>query len=86
MSRFTSERPTWSDSGRETAERDGRRPVMGAAALGLMAGIALGFAGYFGGFWAFLLVAVLGTLGLVAGLAVEGRLDLGALTRSRRRR
>ncbi|WP_392960508.1 hypothetical protein [Streptomyces sp. LN245] len=42
----------------------------------------LGFAGYFGGFWAFLLVLVLGTAGLIGGLALQGDLDL----RTRRQR
>lgn len=39
-------------------------------------GMALGFAGYFGGFWAFLLVLVLGAAGLIVGLVVQGDLDL----------
>ncbi|MCE0447865.1 hypothetical protein LT493_40170 [Streptomyces tricolor] len=34
------------------------------AMVGLIAGMALGFAGYFGGFGAFLLVAALGAVGL----------------------
>lgn len=45
---------------------------MSTAALGLLAGMALGFAGYFGGFWAFLLVLVLGAVGLVVGRLLEG--------------
>jgi uncharacterized membrane protein len=40
--------------------------------------MALGFAGYFGGFWAFLLVLVLGAVGLIVGLVVQGDLDLHA--------
>lgn len=55
---------------------------MNTATTGLAAGMALGFAAYFGGFWAFLLVLVLGAVGLTAGLALQGDLDL----RSRRRR
>ncbi|MER6387117.1 hypothetical protein ACFXEL_18730 [Streptomyces sp. NPDC059382] len=35
--------------------------------LGLLVGMALAFAGWFGGFGAFLLVAALGTLGFLAG-------------------
>ncbi|MEU1664563.1 hypothetical protein ABZ547_13275 [Streptomyces sparsogenes] len=50
--------------------------MMNTATTGLAAGMALGFAGYFGGFWAFLLVLVLGAAGLIAGLAVQGDLDL----------
>jgi uncharacterized membrane protein len=56
--------------------------MMNAATTGLAAGTALGFAGYFGGFWAFLLVLVLGTAGLIGGLALQGDLDL----RTRRQR
>ncbi|AEW93399.1 MULTISPECIES: hypothetical protein [Streptomycetaceae] len=44
---------------------------MSMAVVGLAAGMALGFAGYFGGFWAFLLVAALGAIGLLAGRLVE---------------
>ncbi|MGW1541717.1 hypothetical protein ACWCPM_16025 [Streptomyces sp. NPDC002309] len=55
---------------------------MNTATTGLAAGMALGFAGYFGGFWAFLLVLVLGATGLTVGLAVQGDLDL----RGRRQR
>ncbi|MFR9788108.1 hypothetical protein ACL07V_05420 [Streptomyces sp. MB22_4] len=56
--------------------------MMNAATTGLAAGMALGFAGYFGGFWAFLLVLVLGAAGLIVGLALQGDLDV----RARRRR
>ncbi|MEU8844265.1 hypothetical protein AB0D97_35035 [Streptomyces roseus] len=45
---------------------------MSAAAVGLLAGMALGFAAFFGGFWAFLLVLVLGAVGLVVGLMAQG--------------
>jgi uncharacterized membrane protein len=38
--------------------------------------MALGFAGYFGGFWAFLLVAALGAVGLVVGLVLQGDADV----------
>ncbi|WP_202425619.1 hypothetical protein [Streptomyces sp. HUCO-GS316] len=55
---------------------------MNAASTGLAAGMALGFAGYFGGFWAFLLVLVLGAAGLLAGLVLQGDVDL----RGRRQR
>ncbi|WP_159046420.1 hypothetical protein [Streptomyces sp. MMG1121] len=50
--------------------------MMKAATTGLAAGMALGFAGYFGGFWAFLLVLVLGAAGLIVGLVAQGDLDL----------
>jgi hypothetical protein len=61
------------DSAREMGEW-----VMNTATTGLAAGMALGFAGYFGGFWAFLLVLVLGAAGLVVGLVLQGDLDLRA--------
>lgn len=38
---------------------------MSMAVVGLVAGMALGFAGYFGGFGAFLLVAALGAVGFI---------------------
>jgi hypothetical protein len=51
------------------------------AVVGMLAGMALGFAGYFGGFGAFLLVAALGAVGFVAGRLVEGDVGLGDLLR-----
>ncbi|MDH6134352.1 uncharacterized membrane protein YjjP (DUF1212 family) [Kitasatospora sp. MAA4] len=62
---------------------------MSLAFIGMVAGMALGFAGYFGGFAAFLLVAVLGAVGFVVGRLLEGDVDLGDLRdllRSRDRR
>ncbi|MDH6117406.1 hypothetical protein [Kitasatospora sp. GAS204B] len=62
---------------------------MNLALIGMVAGMALGFAGYFGGFAAFLLVAVLGVVGFVAGRVLEGDIDLrdlGDLLRGRDRR
>ncbi|MEJ1200212.1 MULTISPECIES: hypothetical protein [unclassified Streptomyces] len=56
---------------------------MSMAVVGLMAGMALGFAGYFGGFGAFLLVAALGAVGFVVGRLLEGDMDLGDFFRSR---
>lgn len=56
---------------------------MSATAIGLGFGLALGFAGAFGGFVAFLIVLVLGAAGLVAGLWLDGKLDLSALTARR---
>lgn len=52
---------------------------MNATQTGLLAGLALGFAGAFGGFSAFLIVAVLGLIGLVVGRVLDGRLDLSAV-------
>ncbi|GAA1135232.1 hypothetical protein F4556_001766 [Kitasatospora gansuensis] len=62
---------------------------MNLGLIGLVVGMALGFAGYFGGFAAFLLVAVLGGVGFVVGRLLEGDLDLhdlGDLLRGRDRR
>jgi uncharacterized membrane protein len=57
--------------------------VMSRAVVGLIAGMALGFAAYFGGFWAFLLVLALGAVGLVAGRLTEGDLEPGYFVRRR---
>ncbi|MET8544048.1 hypothetical protein ABZW03_25870 [Kitasatospora sp. NPDC004799] len=62
---------------------------MNLAIVGLVVGMALGFAGYFGGFAAFLLVAALGLVGFVIGRLLEGDIelgDLGDLLRGRERR
>ncbi|MDK1474253.1 hypothetical protein QNO07_12625 [Streptomyces sp. 549] len=48
---------------------------MSMAVIGLITGMALGFAGYFGGFGAFLLVAALGAVGFVAGRFADGDLE-----------
>ncbi|MEJ8644870.1 MULTISPECIES: hypothetical protein [unclassified Streptomyces] len=56
---------------------------MSMAIAGLFAGMALAFAGYFGGFGAFLLVAALGTIGFVAGRFLDGDLEAGDLFRRR---
>ncbi len=53
--------------------------------VGLAFGTALGFAGAFGGFGAFVIVLVFGTVGFLAGRALTGELDLGQLLGSRRR-
>ncbi|MFG2307263.1 hypothetical protein ACGFS9_01025 [Streptomyces sp. NPDC048566] len=45
---------------------------MNRAIVGMFAGMALAFAGYFGGFGAFLLVAALGAVGWAAGRYLEG--------------
>ncbi|MET7443364.1 hypothetical protein ACWERY_12675 [Streptomyces sp. NPDC004082] len=56
---------------------------MSVAVIGMIAGMALAFAGYFGGFGAFLLVAALGAVGFVVGKFLEGDLDLNDFIRSR---
>lgn len=52
---------------------------MNATQTGLLAGLVLGLAGAFGGFDAFLIVLVLGALGLLVGRVLDGRLDLNVL-------
>lgn len=58
---------------------------MSMAVIGLLAGMALAFAGYFGGFGAFLLVAALGAVGFVVGRFLDGDLEAGDLFRGRER-
>ncbi|MET9950739.1 hypothetical protein ABZ135_04215 [Streptomyces sp. NPDC006339] len=58
---------------------------MSMAMIGLVAGMALGFAGYFGGFGAFVLVAALGAIGFIVGRFVDGDLEPGDLFRGRER-
>ncbi|MEU4169524.1 hypothetical protein AB0F46_21935 [Streptomyces sp. NPDC026665] len=56
---------------------------MSMAVIGMIAGMALAFAGYFGGFGAFLLVAALGAVGFVVGRFLEGDMDIGDFFRAR---
>ncbi|GAA2930862.1 hypothetical protein GCM10020221_28360 [Streptomyces thioluteus] len=58
---------------------------MSMAVVGSIVGMALGFAGYFGGFGAFLLVAALGAVGFVVGRFLDGDLDAGDFFRPRDR-
>ncbi|WP_030898356.1 hypothetical protein [Streptomyces sp. NRRL F-5126] len=60
--------------------------MKGWSALGLVVGMALGFAGYFGGFGAFLLVAALGAVGFFVGRMVDGDLDVQDILHPDRRR
>ena len=48
--------------------------------LGLLTGLVLGVTAAFGGFVAFMIVLVLGAIGLALGRWLDGRLDLSALT------
>jgi hypothetical protein len=54
--------------------------------LGWAFGIALGFAGAFGGWLAFVIVLVLGLVGYFTGRALTGELDLNRLFATRERR
>ncbi|GAA4545607.1 hypothetical protein [Pseudonocardia xishanensis] len=57
---------------------------MTATQTGLLAGLLLGLAAAFGGFVAFVIVLVLGALGLAVGRFLDGQLDLsGVLGRAR---
>ncbi|MGP3972100.1 hypothetical protein [Streptomyces sp. 6N223] len=58
---------------------------MSMAVAGMIAGMGLGFAAYFGGFAAFLLVASLGAIGFVVGRFVDGDLAPGDFFRPRER-
>ena len=53
---------------------------MSKTLIGLLVGLTLGIVAYFGGFLAFLVVAIGGGLGLVVGLVLDGRLGLSALS------
>ncbi|MFF7487823.1 hypothetical protein ACH4MW_07020 [Streptomyces luteogriseus] len=59
---------------------------MSMAVVGMIAGMALAFAGYFGGFGAFVLVAALGAVGFVVGRFLDGDMDFGEFFRVRERR
>jgi len=53
---------------------------MTSTQIGLLTGLVLGLAAAFGGFGAFLIVLVLGTVGLLVGRYLDGSLDLARLT------
>ena len=53
---------------------------MNATITGLLVGLALGFAGAFGGFTAFIIVLFLGIVGLLVGRLLDGQLDLSSFT------
>lgn len=53
--------------------------------VGLLTGLVLGLAAAFGGFWIFLLVLVLGAIGLIIGRIVDGDMDLTKYLGGRRR-
>lgn len=52
---------------------------MSRSTLGLIVGLALGFAAIFGGFGDMLIVALIAAIGFLAGRALDGELDLGRL-------
>jgi hypothetical protein len=52
---------------------------MNATRTGLLAGLILGVAGSIGGFGAFLITLLVGIVGLLVGMALDGRLDITSL-------
>jgi hypothetical protein len=52
---------------------------MNATRTGLLAGLILGVAGSVGGFGAFLITLVVGIVGMLVGMALDGRLDVTSL-------
>jgi len=58
---------------------------MSNVAIGLFAGILLALVAAVGGFSMFLLAIVLGGVGVVVGLVLDGRVDLSGVVVGRRR-
>ena len=58
---------------------------MSSVAIGLFAGLLLALVAAVGGFGMFLLAVVLGAVGVVVGLVVDGRLDLAGVVSGRGR-
>ncbi|GGN34672.1 hypothetical protein GCM10012285_07000 [Streptomyces kronopolitis] len=56
---------------------------MNATVVGLLTGLTLGFAGYFGGFGAFLVVAAMGLVGLIVGHLARGDVHVSDYVRKR---
>lgn len=59
---------------------------LNAGTIGLGFGVALGFAGAFGGIVAFIIVLVVGVAGLIGGRVYAGELDLTGYIGGRARR
>ena len=58
---------------------------MSSVAIGLFAGLLLALVAAVGGFDMFMLALVLGAVGVVVGLAVDGRIDVTGLVSGRGR-
>lgn len=70
-----------------TVQREEHHMIRPSATfLGLAVGIALGFGLVFGGFDGFVIIAVFGLVGLIAGRVADGELDLTEYLGGRRRR
>lgn len=52
---------------------------MNATRTGLLAGLILGLAGVTAGFGGFLVTLVVGIIGLVVGMVLDGTVDVGGL-------
>ncbi|HEY0814370.1 MAG TPA: hypothetical protein VGE11_13920 [Pseudonocardia sp.] len=52
---------------------------MNAVTTGLLAGLILGAAGSIGGFGPFLVTLLVGIVGLLVGMAIDGRLDVASM-------
>ncbi len=52
---------------------------MSRSTLGLLVGLALGYAAIFGGFGDMLIVALIAAIGFLVGKALEGDLDLSQI-------
>jgi hypothetical protein len=52
---------------------------MNATMTGLLAGLILGVAGSIGGFGPFLITLVVGIIGMLVGMAIDGRLDVSSM-------
>lgn len=58
---------------------------MSSVAIGLFAGLLLALVAAVGGFDMFMLALLLGAIGVVVGLVVEGRIDVTSLVSGRGR-
>ena len=52
---------------------------MNATRTGLLAGLILGAAGALGNFGTFLICAIVGVIGLLIGMVLDGQLDIGGI-------
>jgi hypothetical protein len=59
---------------------------MSRTTQGLLAGLVLGMAAVFGGWWGFVVTLTLGLVGLAVGAHFDGVIDLGRLGEGVRRR
>ena len=58
---------------------------MSSVAIGLFAGLLLALVAAVGGFSMFMLAVVLGAVGVLVGMVVDGRLDVTGVLAGRRR-